>query len=152
MSVTRVIQYIKAPRETIYRALVDPNAIAIWKVPTGMTCHVHAFDARVGGEFRISLTYDAPTGVGKTTAHTDTYHGRFAELVPNERVVEIDEFETEDPALRGEMKITIQLVDKDGGTEVVGVHEGLPPALSGADNELGWRMALEKLASFVTAD
>jgi len=147
-----VIQYIKAPRETIYRALVDPNAIAIWKVPTGMTCHVHAFDARVGGEFRISLTYDAPTGVGKTTAHTDTYHGRFAELVPNERVVEIDEFETEDPALRGEMKITIQLVDKDGGTEVVGVHEGLPPALSGADNELGWRMALEKLASFVTAD
>ena len=147
-----MIQYIKAPRETIYRALVDPNAIAIWKVPTGMTCHVHAFDARVGGEFRISLTYDAPTGVGKTTAHTDTYHGRFAELVPNERVVEIDEFETEDPALRGEMKITIQLVDKDGGTEVVGVHEGLPPALSGADNELGWRMALEKLASFVTAD
>src|SRR5208283_5467645 len=78
----------------------------------GMTCHVHAFAVRVGGEFRISLAYDAPTGVGKTTAHTDTYHGRFVEFVPNKRVVEIDEFETEDPTLGGEMKITIELVDK----------------------------------------
>jgi uncharacterized protein YndB with AHSA1/START domain len=115
-----------------------------------MTCHVHAFDARVGGKFRISLTYDAPTHIGKTTAQTDTYHGRFVELVPNKRVVEMDEFETEDPALRGEMKITIELTDKEDGTEVVGVHEGLPPGLRDADNELGWRIALEKLASFVT--
>jgi len=73
-----------------------------------------------GGTFRISLTYDSPTGVGKTTAHTDTYRGRFIELVPNERVVEIDDFETENPALRGEMKITIELADKEGA-EVVGV-------------------------------
>jgi uncharacterized protein YndB with AHSA1/START domain len=147
---TRVTQHINAPREIIYRALVDPHAITIWKVPMGMTCHVHAFDARVGGKFRISLTYDAPTVGGKTAAHTDTYHGRFIELVPNKRVVEIDEFETGDPALCGEMKITIELVDRDGGTGVVGVHEGLPPGVSSADNELGWRMALEKLASFVT--
>ena len=98
-----------------------------------------------GGTFRISLTYDSPTGVGKTTAHTNTYRGRFIELVPNERVVEIDEFETQNPALRGEMKIT----DKEGGTEVVGVHEGLPASVSAADNEVGWRMALGKLASFL---
>ena len=76
-----------------------------------MTCHVHAFDAREGGSFRISLTYDAPTGTGKTTAHTDTYHGRFVKLVPNEQVVEVVEFETTDPALRGEMTITISLAD-----------------------------------------
>ena len=104
---TRGTEYIEAPRESVYRALIDPDAIAIWKVPTRMTCQVHAFDAHVGGEFRISLTYDVPTGVGKTIAHTDTYHGRFVELVPNERVVEINEFETEDPALRGEMKIVL---------------------------------------------
>jgi uncharacterized protein YndB with AHSA1/START domain len=152
MTVTRVKQFINAPREIIYRALVDPNAIAIWKVPAGMTCYVHAFDVRVGGKFRISLTYEAPAGVGKTTAHADTYHGRFVELVPNRRVVEIDEFETDDPALRGEMKITIELVEKDGGTEVVGVHEGLPPGLPVADNEMGWRMALEKLRVFVTTE
>jgi uncharacterized protein YndB with AHSA1/START domain len=91
--------------------LVDPNAIARWKAPDGMTCEVHAFDAREGGTFRISLTYDSPTTAGKTTAQTDTYHGHFVKLVPNEQVVEVDEFETTDPALRGEMTITITLVD-----------------------------------------
>ncbi len=116
-----------------------------------MTCHVHAFDAREGGSFRISLTYDQPTGTGKTTAHTDTYRGRFAKLVPNERVVEVDEFETEDPALRGEMTITITLADADGGTSLLAVHDGLPPGVSSADNETGWRMALAKLAAFVEA-
>src|SRR5262249_27993401 len=75
-------------------------AVAKWKAPTGMTCQVHAFDAREGGSFRISLTYDVPTGAGKTTAHTDTYHGRFVKLVPNEEVVEMVEFETTDPAMR----------------------------------------------------
>jgi hypothetical protein len=55
-------------------------------VPTGMTSHVQAFDARDGGSFRISLTYDAPTGTGKTTAHADTFHGCFVKLVTNEQV------------------------------------------------------------------
>lgn len=81
---TRVSCHINAPRAKVYSALVDQNAIAKWKVPTGMTCHVHEFDAREGGSFRISLTYNAPTGTGKTTAHTDTYHGHFVKLVPNE--------------------------------------------------------------------
>jgi hypothetical protein len=64
-----------------------------------MTSQVHAFDPREGGSFRISLTYDARTGTGKTTAHTDTYHGRFVKLVTNEQVREVVEFETTDPAL-----------------------------------------------------
>lgn len=151
MSSTRISQHIKAPRASVYRALLDPHAVAIWKVPTGMTCHVHAFDAREGGLFRISLTYDESTGTGKTTAHTDTYHGHFAKLVPNERVVEVDEFETEDPTLRGEMTITITLADADGGTNLLAVHEGLPSGVSSTDNETGWRMALAKLAAFVEA-
>jgi uncharacterized protein YndB with AHSA1/START domain len=99
----------------------------------------------------ISLTYDAPTGTGKTTARTDTYHGRFVKLVPNEQVVEVDEFETTDPALRGEMTITITLVDADGGTDLHAVHDGLPPGVSPTDNELGWRLALAKLAALVEA-
>ncbi len=107
MSFTCISQHINAPRASVYRALLDPRAVATWKVPIGMTRHVHAFAAREGGSFRISLTYDEPTGTGKTTAHTDTYHGHFAKLVLNERVVEVDEFETEYPALRGEMTITI---------------------------------------------
>lgn len=142
---------MNAPRAHVYRALVDARAVATWKVPTGMTCHVHAFEPREGGAFRISLTYEEPTGAGKTTAHTDTYHGRFARLVPGEQVVEVVEFETADPAMRGEMTITMTLVDADGGTDVIAVHDGLPPGLSPADNELGWRLSLEKLAALVEA-
>ena len=149
MSSTRIRCHIDAPRAAVYRALLDPRAVARWKVPDGMTCHVHSFDAREGGSFRISLTYDAPTGTGKTTAHTDTYHGRFVKLVPNEQIVEADEFETADPALRGEMTITITLSDGDGGTDLLAVHDRLPPGVSPADNETGWQMALAKLASLV---
>jgi uncharacterized protein YndB with AHSA1/START domain len=149
MSSTRVTRHVKAPRARVYSALVDAKAVATWMVPTGMTSHVHAFEGREGGTFRISLTYDAPTGVGKTTAHTDTYHGRFVKLVPNEQVVEMVEFETADPALRGEMTVTITLADADGGTEVVGVHDGLPRGVPAADNEAGWRSSLAKLAALV---
>ena len=149
MNSTRVTFRVNAPRATVYGALLDARAVATWMVPAGMTSHVHAFDAREGGSFRISLTYDAPTGTGKTTAHTDTFHGRFVKLVPNEQVVEVVEFETTDSALRGEMTITIELADANGGTELLAVHANLPPGLSAADNEAGWRSSLSKLAALV---
>ena len=149
MSSTRISRRVNAPRAIVYRALLDARAVATWMVPTGMTSHVHAFDAREGGSFRISLTYDAPSGTGKTTAHTDTYHGRFVKLVKNE-VVEVVEFETTDPALRGEMTITISLTDADaGGSDVVAVQDAIPPGVPIADNEAGWREALAKLAALV---
>ena len=151
MTATRITRRVNAPRPKVYRALLDPRAVATWMVPTGMTSHVHAFDPREGGAFRISLTYDAPTGTGKTTAHTDTYHGRFLKLVPDEEVVEVVEFETADPALQGEMTITITLAEADGGTDVLAVHDRLPPGLSAADNEAGWRSSLAKLAALVEA-
>jgi uncharacterized protein YndB with AHSA1/START domain len=152
VSSTRIRRRVNAPRAVVYRAFLDARAVATWMVPTGMTSHVHAFDAREGGSFRISLTYDAPTGTGKTTASTDTYHGRFVKLVTNELVVEAVEFETEDPAMRGEMTITIALSDADGGTEILAVHDGLPPGLSAADNEAGWQSSLAKLAALVEAE
>jgi uncharacterized protein YndB with AHSA1/START domain len=149
---TRVSYHINASRERVYKALLDNSLIAQWKVPTGMTCNVHTFEAREGGAFRISLTYNEPTPAGKTTACTDTYHGHFVKLVPNEQVVEEDEFETTNPALQGKMTITITLTDADGGTDVLAVHDGLPPGLSKTDNETGWRMALAKLAALVETD
>src|SRR6185503_3080275 len=130
MSSTRVIQHVNAPRAQVYRALLDPDAVARWKVPDGMTSRVHAFDAREGGAFRISLTYDAPAGTGKSSAQTDTFHGRFATLIPDEKVVEVMEFETADPAMQGEMTATFTLVEAAGGTDVHAVHEPLPPGLS----------------------
>ena len=114
-----------------------------------MTSRVHAYDAREGGSFRISLTYDAPDAVGKTAANTDTYRGHFAKLVADELIVEVLEFETEDPAMKGEMTIAVTLTDADGGTDLDAVHDGLPRGVSAADNEAGWRMALEKLAALV---
>ena len=152
MSTTRLSRHINAPRAEVYQALLDPHAIARWKVPDGMTAQVHEFDPREGGSIRISLTYDQPTSTGKTTSHTDTYHGRFVKLVPDRRVVEVDEFETADPTLKGEMTSTITLSDVDGGTDLLAVHKGLPPGLSAEDNETGWRLALDKLAALVEAN
>jgi uncharacterized protein YndB with AHSA1/START domain len=149
---TRLTQHVNAPRATVYRALLDAHAVATWMVPDDMTSQIHLFEPREGGAFRISLTYDEPSGTGKTTAHTDTYHGRFIRLVPNEQVVEVLEFETEDISMRGEMTVTFTLSDADDGTDVLAVHENLPPGLSPADNETGWRMSLEKLARLVEAD
>src|SRR5712692_9654635 len=103
-------------------------------VPSGMTSHVHAFDPREGGSFRISLTYDAPTGTGKTTTQTDTHHGRFMELRPNEKVVEVVEFEAADPALRGAMTITFFFVKQNTAYDIVAVHDGLPRGVPTADN------------------
>jgi uncharacterized protein YndB with AHSA1/START domain len=149
---TRTSRHINAPRAKVYSALLDAQAVATWMVPHGMTSHVHVFEAREGGLFRISLTYDEQTGTGKTTAHTDTYHGHFVKLVPNEQVVEVMEFETVDAAMRGEMMVTFTLADAGGGTDVLGVHDNLPPGVSPADNETGWQMALDKLAALVEAD
>ena len=149
VTTTRVSRHLRAPRAAVYRALLDPAAVARWKVPDGMTCEVHEFDAREGGTLRVSLTYDEPGSQGKTTAHTDTYRGRFVRLVPGELVVEVDVFETDDPALRGEMTSTITLADADGGTELTAVHEGVPDAVAPADNERGWRTALDRLAELV---
>jgi uncharacterized protein YndB with AHSA1/START domain len=113
-----------------------------------MTCRVHEFDAREGGSFRVSLTYTTD-GAGKTTGHTDTYCGRFLKLVENEQIVEVVEFETADPAMQGEMTITTSLVDANGGTDLHGVHEDLPPGVAPADNEYGWQQSLKKLAALV---
>ena len=152
MSTTRLSRHIRAPRGRVYEALIDAGAIQRWMVPDSMTSHVHSFDAREGGTFRISLTYDAPTDTGKTSARTDTYHGRFVRLVPGEEVVQVVEFETADPALQGEMTITFTLAEAaDGGTDVAGVHENLPPGVPPEDNELGWNMSLSKLARLVEA-
>jgi uncharacterized protein YndB with AHSA1/START domain len=153
VSALRLRQHIKAPRSRVYQALVDARAVATWMVPDGMTSQVHVFDAREGGAFRISLTYADSTATGKTSAHTDTYHGRFMKLLPDEQVIEVVEFESADPAMRGAMTITFTLTDaQDGGepgTDLFAVHEDLPRGISTADNELGWRMSLGKLAALV---
>lgn len=150
---TRVSQHVRASRAAVYRALLDPAAIAKWRVPAGMSSRVHQFEAREGGAFRVSLRYDSPDdGAGKSGEHTDTYHGHFHLLVPDEQVVEVFEFESEDAAFGGVMTMTTTLTDADGGTDVLIVHEGLPDSIPAADNETGTRMALANLARLVEVD
>lgn len=144
---TNITQHIAAPRHRVYVALLDPTAVQQWMVPDGMTSAIHAFDAREGGRFRISLTYDAPGATGKTSAETDTYHGHFAKLIPDERVIQVLAFETDDPAMQGEMTITYTLgAAPGGGTTVTSHHANLPPGIPPEDNATGTRMALGKLA------
>ena len=146
---TSVTGHVRAPRAEVYRALLDPDAVAAWRVPDGMTATVHEFDGREGGTFRISLTYDDSGETGKSGGHTDTYGGRFTHLVPDERVVEVAAFETDDPALTTEMTMTTTLADAGEGTDVTILHEGIPDGVQRADNEAGTRMALENLARLV---
>jgi len=150
MSTTRIERHIDAPRARVYRAMLDPASVQQWMVPHGMTSCIHSFEASEGGTFRISLTYDLPTSAGKTSSQTDTFHGRFVRLVPDTEVVQRVEFETDDPALQGEMTITSTLADAiGGGTDLVWTHENLPPGVAPADNELGASMSIDKLAQLV---
>src|SRR3954470_19223819 len=101
MYTTTVRIVVPVDRATVYGALLDPSAVARWRVPDGMTGEVHELDARVGGRIRMSLTYDDAGTAGKTGGATDTYAGTYVELVPGERVEEEVAFEADDPSLGG---------------------------------------------------
>lgn len=151
---TEVSRVIDASPGDVYRAFLDPDAVAAWLPPSGMTGHVHHFDPREGGEFRISLTYrdsaDSPGGTGgKTTENTDTHRGRFVRQVPNERIEQVVEFESDDPGFAGEMRITVTLEDVDEGTEVAYRCEDIPNGIRPEDNEAGCRSSLQKLAALL---
>lgn len=148
VTVTRLVH---APRAAVYRALLDPEAVAIWRVPPSMSAVVHELDPREGGTFRISLTYATSGRVGKSAGATDTCRGRFTRLEPDTMVREVIEFETKDPRLRGPFTITTVLADAPGGTRVDITHEGLPPGVALADERRGTAEALEQLARLVEA-
>jgi uncharacterized protein YndB with AHSA1/START domain len=144
------LRVIKAPPEAIYRAHLDPAALAAWRPPQGMTGRFDAFDPRPGGRFRMVLTYaDAEAAPGKTSAVEDVVEGRFAELVPNERIVELVRFESDDPAFAGEMRITTVLKPVAGGTEVTIRCADVPSGISAEDHEAGLTSTLANLAAFM---
>jgi uncharacterized protein YndB with AHSA1/START domain len=148
---TRVSRTIKAPRTAVYRACLDPDALASWRVPENMRGHMHTFDRSIGGAFRMTLAYQDPerSSDGKTSAGMDTFQGRFAELIADEKIVEVIEFEFHDSGFAGEMKITTTFVDADDGTEITVLCEGIPSGVLPQDNEVGTAQALEKLAALL---
>ncbi len=154
---TQVSRFIKAPRRAVYATFLDPAKVASWLPPATMRGRVHAYDARQGGRFRMSLTYlnqeDSPGGKGgKTSEDTDTFQGRFLELVPYERIVWVVEFESNASAFAGEMRITWKLAEARGGTEVTVRCEDIPPGIQPKDNEAGSISSLQKLAALLEQD
>lgn len=142
---------IAAPSPTIYRAFVDPDAWIQWLPPQGMTGRIYEFNARPGGTYRMALTYrdeDHPNA-GKFSDDTDMVRGRFLELIPNERVVQLVIFESDDPAFTGEMTMTWRLSPAAAGTEVSITCENVPEGIRKEDHDTGLRSTLENLAKFV---
>jgi len=147
-SSTKVSRIIRAPRHALYEAFLDPDVLASWRAPGEMTAQVHEFDGREGGGYRMSLTYTSTEhpASGKTSEHTDTFQGRFAELVPHEKIVERIVFESRDPAFAGEMNMTTTFAETAAGTEVTVLCENIPPGIRPEDNEAGCRESLHNLA------
>jgi uncharacterized protein YndB with AHSA1/START domain len=141
---------IRSAPHKIYRAFLDPQALAVWRPPKGMKCHIYEFNPQVGGIFRMSFEYmDAQHEVaGKTSKHSNIFHGRFLELVPDKRIVELVEFESGDPAFAGEMTITTTLVPVSGGTEVIFTARNVPAGIRPQDHYKGMLSTLENLADF----
>src|ERR687895_355940 len=110
---------IAAPPDRVYAALVDPDALAAWLPPVGMSGRFERLDARPGGSYRMVLTYtDAATSRGKASPDSDIVEGSFVDLVPGSRVVQAVEFVSDDPAYSGTMTMTWQVTPVDGGTRV----------------------------------
>lgn len=129
--------------EKIYRAFLDADAMAKWLPPHGFTGKVHHIDARVGGTYKMSFT-------NFSTGQSHTFGGKYLELVPNERIVNTDAFESAD--LPGEMRTTVTLKAVSSGTEIHVVQEGIPDAIPVDGCYVGWQQSLTLLAQLVEPD
>ena len=134
---------LRATPEKIYRAFLDPDAMAKWLPPHGFTGKVRAMDAREGGGYRMSFT-------NFSTGKSHSFGGKYIELLPHERIKYTDEFE--DPNLPGKMQVTITLRKVSCGTELEIVQEGLPSVIPVEACYVGWQESLSMLANLVEAE
>ncbi len=136
----RLHRVLRATPEKVYRAFLEPEAMAKWLPPNGFTGSVHHVDARVGGTFKMSFTNFG-------TGHSHAFGGEYLELVPNERIRHTDAFD--DPNLPGVMTTTISVRKVSCGTELNVVQEGVPAAIPLEACHLGWQESLTLLAALV---
>lgn len=142
MTVSRVI---KAPPERVYEAFLDPDELAQWLPPTGFSAEVHQLEPEKGGTFRMTFTEETE----ELAEYGSTFGGTYQELVPGKRIVHTDAFETDDPAMAGEMTVTITFEAVPEGTEVTVRQEGIPEAIPPEDSHAGWTDSLGQLAGLV---
>jgi uncharacterized protein YndB with AHSA1/START domain len=131
---------LAAKPEKIYRAFLEPDAMAKWLPPNGFTCRVHHMQAKVGGTYKMSFT-------NFTTEKTISFGGEYRELVENERLRYTDNFD--DPNLPGEIQVTVNLKKVSLGTEMTIVQEGLPTVIPLEACYVGWQQSLNNLAKLV---
>ena len=131
---------LRAKPEKVYRAFTDPDAMARWIPPYGFVCKVHAFEARVGGRFRMSF-------VNFTSGNAHSFGGEFLELVPGERLRYTDTFE--DPNLPGTITVAVTLTPVMCGTELRIEQSGIPEVIPLEMCHLGWQESLAQLALLV---
>jgi uncharacterized protein YndB with AHSA1/START domain len=136
----RLHRVLRANPERIYRAFLEPDAIAKWLPPYGFTCQVHHLDARVGGTHKMSFR-------NFTTGNSHSFGGEYLELVPFEKIRYSDRFD--DPNLLGQMQATNTLRPVSCGTELSIAQEGLPEAIPVEMCYLGWQESLAQLAQLV---
>ena len=148
---TETSKVIRAPRETLYQALLDPEALTEWLPPGEMTGVVHQFDGRVGGGYDLSLFYPTSDKAerGKTSEREDRSKVRFEELEPSSRIVQAVTFDSTDEAFSGEMKVIWTFEVVDGGTKVTVLCKDIPPGIRPEDNEEGSKLSLDQLAHYV---
>jgi uncharacterized protein YndB with AHSA1/START domain len=141
---------VRASPRSIYQAFIDPDALVSWLPPKGMKGRLDVYEPREGGTYRMILAYDEQdhSAPGKTSGHSDVVRGRFVELIPDERIVQLVEFESKDLAFTGEMTMTWTLTAVPGGTEVSVRGENVPEGIRPEDHEAGFRSTLENLANF----
>lgn len=148
--VDKASRVIAASPDRVYAALVDPEALARWLPPQGMSGRFERFEPRQGGSYRMILTYaDASTASGKATADSDIVEGRFVELVPGVRVVQAADFVSDDPAYAGTMTMTWEIAALDAGTRIEIRAEDVPPGISVEDHAAGLASSLANLAAYL---
>jgi uncharacterized protein YndB with AHSA1/START domain len=134
---------LRTTPQKLYRAFVEPNAMAKWIPPYGFTCTVHHMDVKVGGTFRMSFE-------NFSTGHSHAFGGEYLELVPHSRIRYTDEFE--DPNLPGVLEVTVALTPVSCGTELAITQSGIPEAIPLEMCYLGWQESLAQLATLVEPD
>jgi len=139
----RLHRVLSTTPEKVYRAFLEPDAMAKWLPPNGFACTMHHMDAKVGGTFKASFR-------NFTTGQSHSFGGEYVELVPNERLRYTDKFD--DPNLPGVMAVTVTLKKVMVGTELNVVQEGIPDTIPVEMCYLGWQQSLENLAKLVEPD
>jgi uncharacterized protein YndB with AHSA1/START domain len=139
----RLHRVLRAKAERVYRAFLDPDAMAKWLPPNGFTGKVHQIDAKVGGTYKMSFT-------NFSTGQSHSFGGKYVELVPNQRIRYTDRFD--DPNLPGEMITTISIAAVSVGVELNVTQEGIPAAIPAEACYLGWQESLTLLTQLVEAE